>query len=112
MLPMALAKKAGMSDIVDEAGGQFRLIQHTEFVAACMQGDEPTTGPGDDEGLGVGVEDLLHVGREVGRVGRGEDVVGHELAAKQGAGITEGLRAAVAKGVVRGDLDEGVVLLR
>ena len=76
------------------------------------EGDEATTRPCDDEGVGAciaGGQHTIHVGGEVGGIGRGKDVIRHEFAPKQGASIAESGRAPLPKGVVGGDLDERAV---
>ncbi len=89
MVPMALAKKAGRATLSTKLAPSSISSITPRSVGGLDHGDEPATGPGHDQRFGAGVEDLLHVGREVGRVRRGEDVIGHELAAEQRAGIAE-----------------------
>ncbi len=81
-----------------------------KLLGGLEHGHKAAAGPGDDPGFGAGVVDGLQVGGELGGVQGGEDVIADELAAEEGAGIAGRSGAAVAKAVIGGDLDEGVVL--
>ncbi len=98
-------------EVVKEGSAKAHRAQDAQFLGCLEHGHKAATGPGDDPGIGPGVEDLFHVGGKVGGVEGRKDVVGDELATEEGAGIAEGLGAAIAEGVVRRDLDEGFVLV-
>ncbi len=113
------ANRVGVSGgqrlVVAHARAHDHLIEHAQLAHLLEHWGEARAGPTDDQHVRPGVQQLVDVGREVGRLQRRVNraaavgrVVGRELTAAAGHDGIERAGRTDAEGIVGRDLHEGV----
>ena len=108
----SVAVPQGHQHIIDEGCAEGHFFIHAQIGGSLHQGYKSAACPGHDVGFCAGIKHLFHVRSEIGGICRSKDIINHKFSTSQRAGIAECCRRAPTKGVVRGDLDKAVVLLR